>query len=63
MQDVVWNKIYESGNGHHKSFYARVINGFLIKEIEKTNVHEEKETINFFALASSFVVDWEFEEL
>lgn len=63
MQEVVWNKIAESGSGHFSTYFARVSDGFLIKNIEKVTENEETETIKFFEVHKKNACDFEFEEL
>jgi hypothetical protein len=60
--NVLWEQIDESKSGEYKTFYARVKDGFLIKNVEKLNKNEEDEKITFFSTALP-TSEWEFEEL
>jgi|GEM_PF-4146082 len=63
MSEVKWDKIAVSSGGSFETYYARVNNGFLIKNVEIINQAESKESINFFAVSEKNTCDWEFEEL
>lgn len=62
MFDVEWNKIASSSSGNFETYYARLVNGFLIKNIESSADNQQHETISFFAINEPSC-DWELEEL